>query len=73
MPGRVEDWDKPTDGGKKVCGEDVCDPLEMGATGKGKLQEVVCYRAGMKMVNEQGWGEFGGENIFDPLVISYMQ
>lgn len=45
MPDRVGDSDKPTDGGKEVCGKDVCDPLGMGAAGKGKQQEVVCYRA----------------------------
>lgn len=30
--------------GKKVGGEDLCDPLEMEVE-KGKAQQVVCYRA----------------------------
>lgn len=37
---------------RKVCGEGFCDPLGMDSEGKGRLQQIFCYRAG----NETGVG-----------------
>lgn len=31
--------------GKRIGGDDLCDPLESGVKGEGKMHEVVCCRA----------------------------
>lgn len=41
-------------GRKKFRGEDLCDPLVVGAEWKGRLQQIVCFRAGNEII---GFGE----------------
>lgn len=51
--------DKVMSWGRKVRGEDLCDPLELGASRREGLQQVLCVRAGDKIFLGVLFGWFG--------------